>query len=175
MSLRVDGVPSRWLQVGDRVGGNVVLEIEAAGGRATLADSDGATYSIILGQGSIGFGRSAGAATAPKLHRLSSLPPSEAEMARARATPTIVLDTYPEPARTIRTDDLDFAWIESDANPMKQQPVYPVGGEMLKWPSRTPEQKAEFLDLYRNCGWDMTVVTTNKGVSLRGKRIQRKP
>jgi len=65
----------------------------------------------------------------------------------------VIYEVYP-PANVPRSKEgLDWDWIESDGNPMKTLPIRPSGDGMNDWPKKTPEEKAQIVEMYRQCGW----------------------
>jgi hypothetical protein len=173
-SLKINGRPSRWLKEGDAESGNHLIRINVEESLVVLRDPNNQLYELRLDPSTIqltspGTGDGQGTHIATK----KLTPPAPDELKRALSRETVIYDVYPHPNYKSSIDRLDFEWIDSDANPMRKTPIYPTGKEVLKWRSKSDSEKQELLDLYRTCGWEMTVINSNKGVTMRGRKISR--
>jgi hypothetical protein len=169
VAVKMTGEPSKWLTTGMEYHGNTITDIDLEHDVVKVRSADGAAYTVPLNVAKIGLGPGNVSGSRRAAVRLPSTPPS------ARTTPsdTVVFEVFPPKGTKVSVDDLDFAWIDSSANPMREVPVNPVGGEMLKWRTMTPDEKAAFVETYRQCGWAITVHDTNKGVGFTGQKLSR--
>ena len=175
VAVSIEGKHSKWLEEGMTYEGNTIVRIDAAQAVVKIRDSRGDEYSLALNPsriaGTLGL--------QPKFANPSqaSLLPHvvESERSKGRRRETIIYDTYPPKGTTVRTDDLDWDWINSEQNPMHDRPANPVDPEFLKWPSMSKAEKDAFIELYRQCGYEISVITDNKGVGMISHRLQPKP
>lgn len=164
--VQQNGTPSKWLEEGMEYRGNTIVSINLSTNLVTIKGSDGSLYTLPLNTSKIVVGDAA-----PGLGRAAMRMPDRPRRASSSSGETVVYELYPPKGTPVRVDDLDFAWINSDANPMKNNPINPAGREMLKWREMKPEEKDVFIETYRQCGWAVTVHDTNKGVGFSGTKL----
>ncbi|MCX6943517.1 MAG: hypothetical protein NT173_01910 [Opitutales bacterium] len=171
VAVRIEGLHSKWLGEGMSFEGNTILAIDVPNALVKIRDPLGAEYSLPLNISKI--------IEAPSIHKkdgskAASLLPHvpESEIQKARRTETVIHDIYPPRGFKPRTDDLDFDWIKSAQNPMRDRPMNPVDREFIKWPSLSQAEKDAFIELYRQCGYGINVSTDNKGVGMLSRRLQ---
>lgn len=58
----------------------------------------------------------------------------------------------------VKPEDLNWAWIRSDANPMRKAPEALPLWVVLAWPDLGEDIQTDFKNFYRNHGWDLSRV-----------------
>ncbi len=172
--IKVNGTQSRWLSEGEDYAGNKVIKIDAKGSVVEMNDSSGEAYSLRLDSETVLLGKIESNADSRSIRSKQYPAPSVEEIQRARAKKGIVLDVYPPLGKARSLEGLDLDWINSDQNPMRDRPLNPDSKKFVHWASMSESEKEEFLELYRQCGWQMTVTTSNKGVALQGVKVGRR-
>lgn len=162
---------ARWIPVGNRVDGHRIARLDRAGGVVTLVAPDGRELAVPLQGATVGDvklrpatpdeARRAAADTAARVklpgsaHRGDPTAPlSESE----------IVDIFPAPGSTPSAEQLDWAWIRSDENPMREMATLPSRAESAKWGRLTAAERADLVELYRQCGWAITVFVKRNGL-----------
>ncbi len=174
VAVKIEGLHSKWLQEGMSYEGNTIVAVDVPNAVVRVRDPSGKEYTLPLNISKIA--PAPGLVPAPDGTKVAVALPhvTESKDQVSRRTETVVYDVYPPKGFKPRTDDLDFDWIGSDRNPMRVQPANPNGKDFLKWPTLTQAEKDAFIELYRQCGYDINVVTDNKGVGMLARRINPK-
>lgn len=63
--------------------------------------------------------------------------------------------------------DLDWKWIKSDANPMRQRPEPLPEWAVLAWETSGDDFRTDFLNFYRAHGWELSRVEGKPGGRVR--------
>jgi hypothetical protein len=172
VAVRITGLHSKWLEEGMTYERNTIEVIDVSLALVKIRDPQGVEYVLPLNintiVGEVGV-RAKSDAPKPAI-LLPHVAESEAQKSRRRET--VIYDVYPKKGFKPRVDDLDWDWIKSDQNPMRERPTNPVDREFNKWPSMNQAEKDAFIELYRQCGFEVSVVTDNKGVGMVSHRLQ---
>ncbi len=86
--------------------------------------------------------------------------PVPPEVARASE----IVDVFPAVGHVPSSEGLDWDWIQSDANPMKKMATVPSTAETAHWSKLNAAQRADLVELYRQCGWAITVFVRRNGL-----------
>jgi hypothetical protein len=87
--------------------------------------------------------------------------------------PSTVFSRFPATDIGARSNEgLDWAWIDSDKNPMKKLPIQPSISEQDAWPSLSESEKEDLVELYRQHGWHIAVELNEAGVGVRYRKAK---
>lgn len=168
VSLQADNSAARWVKVGAHFAGRQVLGYDAATECVRLTLPDGAEERVKLVDAKI---KQVGDSRPMNLVRMSG-PSSKRAAVAATESAAVVFEIYPRSDEERDNAPLDWSFIDSAENPMRTLPFIP-GDESLGWQTWSPAAKREFVTLYRQHGWKISVIVSNHGVSLTYQRIKR--
>lgn len=156
VSLASDGSTGTWRKIGGTYKENEIVRFVEAEHFLILRDPHGEEFALRL------------AASAIKDSGVSA-PPGVVRFSPSLATPAKADDAllYPPKDAPRSKEGLDWDWINSDANPMRYAPVFLRREDKPRWEKFTPQQKAELVEFYRQCGWFITVIGNGGGGNYR--------
>lgn len=172
VSLASKDGAAKWVPVGGRWDGHWVREFDRQKQQVTIEGPDGARRILDLAAAQIVRGSDAPQPAQPAVVRLPA-PPGDRGRAKAVVASEVV-SVFPPIGVEPSLEGLDWDWIESDANPMRKMATLPSMEETRKWPSLTPQERDDLIELYRQCGWGLRVyILSNGGTSGDTTRLTR--
>ncbi len=84
-----------------------------------------------------------------------------------------VYEVFPAPGTIRAVGGLDWNWIQSSSNPMQKLPIIHKGTLTRKWRKMSQQEKADFIEVYRQCGWEITVNDNSVGVGVNYRKIEK--
>lgn len=170
VSLQTATDAPRWLPVGARFAEHRIVRLDRTAGAVVLETPTGEERVVPLASATVGQValRPAAPAERPAADRarVKLSPPSASrgpvppEVARAGE----VVDVFPPVGQVPSAEGLDWDWIQSDDNPMRKAPTLPSIAESSQWAKLTAAQRADLVELYRQCGWALTVYVRRNGL-----------
>jgi hypothetical protein len=172
VSLARVGNSGRWIPVGGRFEDYRVGRLDRAGSAVVLLDASGTEHRVALELAVITTPAPEVNATNARV-RLPMPPVSEARKGPGPAESEIV-DVFPADGTIPSTEGLDWDWINSPDNPMLKMATLPSISETKKWSKFTAAERAELVELYRQCGWAISVfIKANGRVGARYRKIEQ--
>jgi len=162
--LEATGQPSRWVKVGEPYGDYVTERLDRAADVLHLRTRDGEKREAKLTVARIREGRS-------DANRVRFPAPSASASGRPAVKAVEVYSVYPPGDAPRSEEGLDWAWIESKANPMRQLPLQPSIREQERLAQRSEAEKEELVELYRQSGWHVTITHDSAGVGISYRKI----
>lgn len=161
---------AKWVPVGGRWENVQVRDFDRQKQQVTIEHPDGTRQTLVLATAHIVREKDRPPAAPPGVVRL---PAPTGTGGKATASPEVVA-VFPPLGVEPSLEGLDWDWIESDANPMRKVATLPSMEETRKWPSLTPQERDDLIELYRQCGWGLRVyILSNGGTSGDTKRLTR--
>jgi len=158
----------QWLQVGTMHRANQIVTLDLTTQILTIKDPAGDLYQLPLTQlekspGGPPLDSSTRAKAGPAVRLPQGAPPPGYK-------PTVVHEVYPPEGMPRSKALLDWEWVDSEANPMRQTPV-PL--TMSDWQKcRTDIERNDLIELYRQHGWEVTVKRTNKSLDIDYRKLR---
>lgn len=157
----------QWVEVGGVFFGYTVLSLDSEGKTVTLRDRNGLESK--LGVSSL---------PATNLHGPKKVSASFAErfarplgLGKGEIRPTEIIEVFPSQDTPRKVADLNWEWIRSEKNPMREKAALPMGLEAAAWAEMNNQQKTDLVELFRQHGWALTGVITNKGIDFHAIRL----
>lgn len=164
VSLSSRSGDGRWVPIGGRFEQFKLAQFDRAAGVLTLVSDSGEKRVISLEAAPV---RVAGNSVRPAIDGAKvRFSPTGTAVPESRTLPREfeVVDVFPPEGGIPSAEGLDWEWIRSEANPMRNQATLPSLDESRKWANLTPAQKQDLVELYRQCGWALTVYVRRKGL-----------
>lgn len=168
VSLSRPGHEARWVPVPGSIQGHRIAKLDRAKQVVTLITASGEEMHVPLEGAVIGKVKLQ-PAPPPEVVQTEAGPrvklpvPASAGLERPTPPGAEVVDVFPAPGTVPSTEGLDWDWIRSDDNPMKEMATVPSISETKNWGKLTPEQRADLIELYRQNGWAITVYVKRSG------------
>lgn len=159
----------QWLQVGTIHRANQIVALDLTTQILTVKDPAGDLYQLPLTQlekipGASPVDSSTRAKAVPAM-RLPKGPPPPGYR------PTVVHEVYPPEGTPRSKAPLNWEWVDSEANPMRQTPVRFTKSDWEK--CRTDGERNDLIEHYRQHGWEVTVKRTNKSLDIDYIKLRR--
>lgn len=164
--LVAPGKDAKWVKVGESFHEYRLVRLDTAADLLYLQGAAQGEIAVKLARARVKLG---GASQAPVRLPVPRTP-------SPRSGPVPLNETYSVfPANEIQRSEagLDWDWIESERNPMRRAPIQPSIAEQEQWPHLSEAEKGELVELYRQCGWHITISHRSSGVGLSYVKIKR--
>lgn len=171
VSLQTATDAARWLPVGGRFADHRIVRLDRAAGTVTLETPTGEERIVRLESATVGRVALRPATpeerTRAEQQRVRLPPPADPRV--AVPPPDVVrageiVDVFPAADQAPSAEGLDWAWIQSAENPMKKMATLPSTAESSQWSKLSAAQRADLVELYRQCGWAITVFVRRNGL-----------
>lgn len=162
--LEATGQPSRWVKVGEPYGDYVTERLDRAADVLHLRTRQGEKREAKLQVARIREGRADST-------RVRFPVPTAPASGRGAGKEVEVFSVYPPGDAPRSEEGLDWAWIESEANPMRLLPLQPSIQEQERLALRTEAEKEALVELYRQSGWHITIRHHSAGVGISYRKI----
>lgn len=171
VSLQTATDAARWLPVGARIADHRIVRLDRTAGTVTLETPTGEERIVRLETATVGRVTLRPATpeerTRAEQQRVRLSPPADPRV--AVPPPEVVrageiVDIFPAADQTPSAEGLDWDWIQSDGNPMRKTATLPSIAESAQWSKLSAAQRADLVELYRQCGWAITVFVRRNGL-----------
>lgn len=160
---------SQWLQVGTMHRANQIVALDLTTQILAVRDPAGELYQLPLTQ----LEKSPGGPPLDSSNRAKAVPAMRLPRGAPPPgyKPTVVYEVYPPEGTPRSKTPINWEWIDSEANPMRQTPVQFTRSDWEK--CRTDAERNDLIEHYRQHGWEVTVKRTNKSLDIDYKKLRR--
>jgi hypothetical protein len=160
-----------WIKVGQKLGENVLVSADPATEVAVMRDEKGESYSLTMIRAMVNE-----EASPAKMQPPPNFVP-DPRLANFKPPPYIVYESYPEPGTRRSNEGLDWEFILSDRNELRNPypffKSYMGPNAVVDWLLLGSEQKAALVEKLRQHGWHMQITASSHGLGISAQRIGR--